>query len=88
MATGGQNLANRAAPPCTVTFEGVPTGQVQRYLPGQNPNMDEMTKMWGIPPEAVRGGAETMYPEYRKKLKDTYKRPEKRPTGRTRNGNV
>ena len=30
-----------------------------------------MTKLWGIPVEAVKGGAETMYPEYRKKLKDT-----------------
>jgi hypothetical protein len=47
-----------------------------------------MTDMWGIPVEAVMGGAETMYPEYRKKLKETYKRPAKRPTGRTRNGNV
>ena len=77
-----------AAPPCTVTFEGVETGEVKRYLPGENPNINEMTEMWGIPVEAVMGGAETMYPEYRKKLKDTYKRPEKRPVGRTRQGNV
>jgi len=86
--TLGANQTNRAVPPCTVTFEGVPSGQVQRYLPGQNPNIDEMTKMWGIPVEAVMGGAETMYPEYRKKLKETYKRPDVRPVGRTRQGNV
>jgi len=86
----GNNMAgaNRAAPPCTVTYEGVPTGDVKHYLPGQNPNVDEMTKMWGIPVETVMGGAETMYPEYRKKLKQTYKRPEVRPVGRTRQGNV
>ncbi len=33
--------------------------------------------MYNIPLEAVRGGAETMYPEYRKKLKDVYVAPEK-----------
>ena len=67
---------NRAATPCTVAFEGIPRGQVQRFLPGQNPNVDEMTRRWGIPEEAVMGGAETMYPEYRKQLRDTYVRPE------------
>jgi hypothetical protein len=41
-----------------------------------------MTKLWGIPVEAVKGGAETMYPEYRKKLKDTYVRPAQRPLAR------
>ena len=60
-----------------------PLGQgVPHYLPGQNPNVEEMTKLWGIPVEAVKGGAETMYPEYRKKLKDTYVRPAKRPLAR------
>ena len=33
-----------------------------------------MTKLWGIPAAAVQGGAETMYPEYRKQLKNTYVR--------------
>jgi hypothetical protein len=47
-----------------------------------------MTEMWGIPVEAVQGGAETMYPEYRKTLRETYRRPAERPTGRTRNGNI
>ena len=38
------------------------------YLPGQNPFVKELTERHNIPIEAVLGGAETMYPEYRKKL--------------------
>jgi hypothetical protein len=52
-------------------------GAVPHNLPGRNPFADEMTKMYHIPVEAVMGGAETMYPEYRKKLKDKYVAPEK-----------
>jgi hypothetical protein len=68
---------NRAAVPCTVAYEGVPEGTVPHYLPGQNPFVEETTKLWGIPLEAVQGGAETMYPEFRKRIKDKYVRPEK-----------
>jgi hypothetical protein len=50
-------------------------GGVPHYLPGENPFVNEMTKMYHIPVEAVLGGAETMYPEYRKKLKDQYVPP-------------
>jgi hypothetical protein len=50
---------------------------VPHYLPGKNPFMNEMTQKKGIPLEAVLGGPETTYPEYRKKLKETYKAPEK-----------
>jgi hypothetical protein len=50
---------------------------VPHYLPGKNPFMNEMTRKKGIPLEAVMGGPETIYPEYRKKLKDTYKAPAK-----------
>ena len=38
------------------------------HLPGANPFLTEFAKAHGIPQEAARGGAETMYPEYRKKL--------------------
>jgi hypothetical protein len=69
------DMTNRAGTPCTVAFEGISPGQVQHYLPGQNPNVGEMTRLWGIPEEAVRGGAETMYPEYRERLRETYVRP-------------
>jgi hypothetical protein len=68
---------NRSAVPCTSAFEGIPTGKVPHYLPGQNPFVDEVSKIWGLPQEAVNGGAETMYPEFRKKIKDKYRRPEK-----------
>jgi hypothetical protein len=36
-----------------------------------------MTKRYGIPSDAAMGGAETMYPEYREKIKAAFKRPEK-----------
>ena len=65
----------RAAVPCSSAFEGIPEKTVPRYLPGQNPFVDEVSKIWGIPQEAVNGGAETMYPEFRKKIKDKYVRP-------------
>ena len=45
---------------------------VPHYLPGKHPAMNEVTKRYNIPLEAVLGGPETMYPEYRKKLKDKY----------------
>jgi hypothetical protein len=52
-------------------------GVVPHYLPGKNPFVNEVSQMYHLPLEAVMGGAETMYPEYRKKLKDKYVRPEK-----------
>lgn len=45
-------------------------------LPGQNPYIQEMAQRYHIPEEAALGGVETMYPEFRKKLKD-YVPPEK-----------
>ena len=50
-------------------------GAVPHYLPGENPFVNDLTTMYNIPVEAVLGGAETMYPEYRKKLKDNYVLP-------------
>jgi hypothetical protein len=52
-------------------------GAVPHYLPGENPFVNDISKLYNIPVEAVLGGAETMYPEYRKKLQSTYKAPEK-----------
>jgi hypothetical protein len=43
-------------------------GWVAYHLPGQNPWLTEYSDKLGIPYEASRGGAETMYPEYQKKL--------------------
>lgn len=63
-------------PPCVAGYEGS-SGNVPHYLPGNNPFIGELTELYHIPREAVLGGAETMYPEYRKKMKDTFVRPEK-----------
>ena len=41
-----------------------PPGEIPHYLPGTNPYLDEFAIKWALPREAVRGGAETMYPEY------------------------
>jgi glyoxylase-like metal-dependent hydrolase (beta-lactamase superfamily II) len=38
--------------------------QVPYFLPGQNPYLNEFGQLYGIPQEGVRGGAETLYPEY------------------------
>jgi hypothetical protein len=52
-------------------------GSVPHHLPGENPFVTEVSQAYHIPPEAVMGGAETMYPEYRKKLKASYTAPQK-----------
>lgn len=69
------NLMNSAGPPCIVGDEGVPEGSVPHYLPGKNPLVDEMTRLYHIPREAAMGGAETMYPAYRDKIKDQFTIP-------------
>ena len=45
-----------------------PKGTVPNLLPGTNTFLKEFGERYGVPYEATRGGAETMYPEYRKKL--------------------
>jgi hypothetical protein len=47
-------------------------GVVPHHLPGTNPYLKEFSNWYGIPYEATRGGAETMYPEYRSKLPQTF----------------
>ena len=42
---------------------------VPHYLPGQNPYLEEFATRVGLPLEAARGGAVTMYPEYARRLK-------------------
>jgi hypothetical protein len=58
--------------PCESVEEvvGRKPGEVPNYLPGENPFLKEFeTAHPMVPYEAARGGAETMYPEYRLKLK-------------------
>ena len=56
-------------PPCVTTYQGTGGESVPHYLPEKNPFIDEMTTRYNIPREAALGGAETLYPEYRKKLR-------------------
>lgn len=52
------------------------SGIVPSYLPGENPNRTDIAETYHIPQEAAMGYAETLYPEYRHKLKDTYQAPD------------
>ena len=55
--------------PCEVVREVErPRGAVPNLLPGTNNMTKEFGERYGVPYEATRGGAATMYPEYRKKL--------------------
>jgi hypothetical protein len=45
-----------------------PKGWVAYHLPKKNPWLKEYAEKTGIPYDAVRGGAATMYPEYQKTL--------------------
>jgi hypothetical protein len=56
--------------PCdTVEEVDRPKGVVPHVLPGKNTGINEFPARHGLPPEAARGGAETMYPEYQLKMK-------------------
>jgi hypothetical protein len=46
------------------------SGIVPHYLPGENPSLHFMERTYRVPEEAAMGHAETLYPEYRKKLND------------------
>jgi hypothetical protein len=46
-----------------------PTGWVPHRMPGTTTDSEQFAKKHNVPFEAVRGGAEGTYPEYRKKLK-------------------
>ncbi len=46
-------------------------GFVPHYLPGTNPFLDNAIKRFQMPALALRGGAETMYPEFAQKMKGT-----------------
>ena len=66
-----------SGPPCVVGYEGVESGRVPHYLPGKNPFVEEMMRLYNIPKEASLGGAETMYPAFRDKIKDKFVIPAK-----------
>ena len=56
--------------PCDVVEEiDRPIGAVPHHLPGTNKFLAEFAQRYGLPFEPTRGGAETMYPDYKIKLK-------------------
>jgi hypothetical protein len=64
--------------PCEYVDElpGTPRSAVPSYMPGENPFVSEFAAKYQIPVEAALGGPETMYPEFRNKIK-TLKPPAK-----------
>jgi hypothetical protein len=52
----------------------MPEGTVPHWLPGTNAYLHEFANWYGLPYEATRGGAETLYPEYMSKIQN-YKPP-------------
>jgi len=60
-------------PPCITTFEGKrPGDSVPHYVPESNPFVEELTTLFHLPRAAVLGEVETLYPEYRKRIKAAY----------------
>jgi cyclase len=55
--------------PCEVAEEVErPEGAVPHHLPGSNKFLTEFPQKYHLPEPATRGGAQTMYPEYRKTM--------------------
>ena len=46
-----------------------PQGWVPSRLPGAATDVEDYAKKYSLPVDAAKGGAETMYPDYRKKMK-------------------
>ena len=63
---------------------GAPRSAVPSYMPGQNPFVTEFAAKYQIPVEAALGGPETMYPEYRDKIKNLKPPPNTVQTGGVR----
>jgi hypothetical protein len=61
------NATNRVGPyPCGVTEERTaPKGSVPHWLPGTNPDLEDYANQYEMSQEGARGGAATMYPEFR-----------------------
>jgi hypothetical protein len=67
--------------PCAAVNEtNRPLGAVPHHLPADNPFLDEFSRRTGVPFQATRGGAETMYPEYMDTVRAMPK-PQPLPTG-------
>jgi hypothetical protein len=81
--TGSYRLNPRGNVPATnptcFPFTELPVydkaGSVPHFLPGTNHDAETYAKQYGLPLEAAYGGAQTIYPEYRKRLVTTYTPP-------------
>jgi hypothetical protein len=47
---------------------------IPHWLPGTNTELTAYGERYGIPQEAARGGAETLYPEYMETLEELWAR--------------
>ena len=63
---------NTNFPPCIVNYEGVAEGVVPFYQPASNPLIDQPMQVFHIPVYASEGGAATMYPEFRNRVRADY----------------
>jgi hypothetical protein len=81
--TGSYRLNPRGNAPATnptcFPFTELPVydeaGKVPHLLPGTNHDTETFAKLYGLPLEAAHGGAQTIYPEYRKRLVNSYAPP-------------
>jgi hypothetical protein len=81
--TGSYRLNERGNAPATnptcFPFTELPVydkaGLVPHFLPGTNHDAETFAKEYGLPLEAAYGGAQTIYPEFRKRLMNTYTPP-------------
>jgi len=70
--------------PCESVVETVhEKGYIPHYLPGANNDIKEYAVAHGIPYEAAMGGPESMYPEFREKVKGMPKPPPPPPAAPT-----
>jgi len=62
--------------PCVPGYEGrEPGDRVPHFAPDRNPFVNEFVELYHLPREAVLGYRDTLYPEYRKKIRDGYVPP-------------
>jgi hypothetical protein len=77
------NATGQIAPyPCESVVEVKrPKGVIPHHLPGTNTFLQEYQVKHQIPEQAAMGGAETMYPEFKKKIATMPKPPAAKPAG-------
>ena len=71
VAIRGWIMPTPFATPLTVTEVVRPRGVVPHVLPGANDMIKDFTNRLKIPSETIWAGAETMYPEFKSKLRST-----------------